>query len=109
MIKRAIVVFSVLVFAFVGVGFRIADIGADSQQAANTSSAMSMDIAELRGTVYDCELRPLTNAETEIYVAAKPTNQAVALLKENLQPEIFESVKERMSKGKPITVMVDSM
>lgn len=108
LLKRAIVVFCALVIAFVGLEFRIAGIGTGSVQAANTASAMTIDVASLRGTVYDCKLRELTNAETEIYAAAKPTNQAAALLKENLLPEVFESVKERMSTGKPVVVKTES-
>lgn len=107
MLRRASVVFGLLVLGFAVIGFRIADIGKGVSQAANTSSALSIDIAQLRGTVYDCEMRKLTNAETEIYAAAKPTNEAIALLKENLEPEIFESVRDRMSKGKPVAVKTD--
>ncbi len=70
---------------------------------------MSINIASLRGTVYDCNLKPLTNGEADIYAAAKPTNRAIALLKDALPSEIFESVKERMSKGRPVAVKTSSV
>lgn len=87
-----------------GLGLRIINISENTVQAANTVSTKSVDLATLKGTIYDCEMRPITNAEREIYIVAKPGNRAVALLKEVLAPEIFESVKERMSKGKPVAV-----
>ncbi len=107
LIKRAIVVFLVLVMAFAGVGARIISVGSESIQAAGVASGMMVDVTTLRGTIYDCNMNPLTNAETEIYAAAKPTNRAIGILKECLQPEIFESVKERMSKGKPVVVKTE--
>lgn len=104
MFKRALTVFVGLFLAMAGLSLRIINISENIVQAADTVSTKSIDLATLKGTIYDCELRPITNSETEIYIAAKPSNRAIALLKEVLAPEIFESVKERMSKGKPVAV-----
>lgn len=104
MFKRALSVFIVLLLAMSGLSLRIVNISKNTVQAANTVSTKSVDLTILKGTIYDCEMRPITNAESEIYIAAKPDNKAVALLKEALVPEIFESVKERLSKGKPVAV-----
>lgn len=98
-----------LTAVFFGLCIRTADIGSNAAQAAGSSGGMSIDIASLRGTVYDCNLQPLTNGETEIYAAAKPTNQALALLKLSLPTDVFESVKERMSAGKPVAVRTSSV
>lgn len=108
MAKRAAFVFVIMVLMFVGVSIRTADIATGAEQAAVPSASMSIDLEKLRGTVYDCNMQPLTNGEYSIYVAAKPTNRAIAVLKNVLLPEIFESVLERMSKGKPVAVKVES-
>ncbi len=94
---------------FSGLCIRTVNIGSGSAQAAGSSGGMSIDISTLRGTVYDCNLQPLTNGETEIYAAAKPTNRALALLKSALPSEVFDSVKERMSAGKPVAVKTSSV
>lgn len=107
--KRALSVFVLLTAAFSGLCFRTVNIGTNSAQASGSSAGMSINIATLRGTVYDCNLKPLTNGETDIYAAAKPTNRAVALLKDALPSEVFESVKERMSKGRPVAVKTSSI
>lgn len=104
MIKRVLSVFFVLVFAMTGLGVRIISISENSVHANKVVSTKSIDLVSLKGTIYDCNLNPITNAQTEIYIAAKPSNRALGALKEVLLPEVFESVKERLSKGKPIAV-----
>lgn len=107
--KRAATVFVIMTAVFCGLGFRIGILGTKTQQAAVTQSAMSVDLSTLYGTIYDCNLDPLTNGEFEIYAAAKPDNAALSELKKVLMPDVFESVMERMSKGKPVAVKVDSI
>ncbi len=104
MLKRALLVFAVLVLAMAGLSIRIISISENEVQAGKTVSAKSIDLATLRGTIYDCNLSPITNDETEIYIAAKPSNEAIAVLKGVLNPDVFESIKDRLSKGKPVAV-----
>ena len=107
LVKRAVTVLTVLFLMFAGVGVRIASIGAESEQAASPTASMSVDIADLRGTVYDCRMRPLTNAEYDTYAAAKPTSEAASVLKGGLSETVFQSVFERMSKQKPIVIKLE--
>lgn len=107
--RRAVTVFLIMTAVFCGLGLRINSLTSRSEQAAVTQSAMTVELDTLYGTIYDCNLEPLTNAESEIYAAAKPTNQALAELKKILLPDVFDSVMERMSNGKPVTVKVDSI
>lgn len=104
MLKRAIAVFVLLCIAMTGLSIRIIDISSESVQAGNNVSTKSIDLATVKGTIYDCEFRPITNAESDIYIAAKPSDRAIAQLRKALSYEVFESVKERMSKGKPVAV-----
>ena len=104
LLKRAIAVFVMFCFAMTGLSVRIIDISTETVQAGSVVSTKSIDLATVKGTIYDCEFRPITNAASDIYIAAKPSDRAVAQLKMVLNPEVFESVKERMSKGKPIAV-----
>lgn len=97
-----------LVFMFSVTGLRMASVAQGTQQAAMPSSAMSIDLETLRGTVYDCNMQPLTNAETELYAAAKPSGYSLGQLKGRVMPNVFESILERMSAGKPVAVKIDS-
>lgn len=107
--KRAWVVFFLLTLVFTCTGVRLADIATDeTRQAAVSTASMSVDIDTLRGTVYDCNMQPLTNGEYSLYAAAKPSGTALAQLKGKVLPDVFDSVLERMSLGKPVVVKVDS-
>lgn len=104
LLKRVIAVFVLISIAMTGLSIRIIDISANSVQVGSRVSTKSIDLATVKGTIYDCRFRPITNAESDIYVAAKPSDRAIAELRKILSNEVFESVKERMSKGKPIAV-----
>lgn len=93
---------------FTATGVRLYGLSTDVRQAANASSSKTIDVAVLRGTIYDCRMRELTNAEYDYYAAAKPANESLAALKGKVMPEVFESVMQRMSKGNPVAVKVDS-
>lgn len=105
--KRALVVFAVFAILFCSLGVRIGKLCMESTAASASRSAMSFDLETLYGTVYDCNLNPLTNGESEKYVAAKPTNEALSELKKVLLPEVFDSVLERMSAGKPVVIKAE--
>lgn len=107
LLKRAVAVLTVLFMMFTGVGVRIVSIGAKSEQAESSAASMSVDIADLRGTIYDCRMRPLTNSEYDEYAAAKPTPEAASILKSALSDQVFQSVFERMSKKKPVVVKLE--
>ena len=106
--KRAATIFLLLVLMFTFTGLRLADISTNARQAAASTASMSVDLDTLRGTVYDCNMKPLTNGEYTLYAAAKPSGVALAELKGKVLPDVFDSVLERMSYGKPVVVKVDS-
>ncbi len=106
--KRVVFVIVVLIVLFSVNGIRIYDLCLKTAQVSQISSSKTIDITTLRGTVYDCKMRPLTNSEYDFYAAAKPSNEALASLKGKVMPDVFESVMERMSRGNPVAVKIDS-
>lgn len=106
--KRALLIFLVLSLLFSATGVRLYGLSSDKIYASVQSSSKSIDIAVLKGSVYDCKMRLLTNSEYDIYAAAKPSNEALAALKGKVLPDVFESVMSRMSKGNPIAVKIES-
>lgn len=103
---RVSVALLLLAAVFALVGFRTYEIGAEAVDAAYSGGSKTIDIAEIRGTVYDCNMNPITNAETEYTAAAKPTQKAVAALKKVLTYDAFKAVSDRMLSGNPVTVSV---
>lgn len=106
--KRALSVFLLLLLSFFVVGTRTASLMLSAQPAAGTASGKRIDIATLRETVYDCNMKPLTNSEHELYAAAKPTLKALESLKKALSEDAVAAIKERMEKKNPIAVKINS-
>lgn len=104
--RRAITVLLIMLFCFCFLGYRTADIGSGIQTAGSLTQGIRLDIAELRGTVYDCNMKPLTNAQTVYCAVAKPTLRAMSALETELDAVVFSSVREKLSSGNPVAVAV---
>ncbi len=102
--KRALTVFSLIFISFFIVGMRTAKLMLSVQPAGGSVSGKRIDISTLRGTVYDCNMKLLTNSECDIYTAAKPTVNALESLKSKAVYESISGIKERMEKKFPIVV-----
>lgn len=94
--------------AFAFLGFRINDISSQSVAAGNASSGIRLGVANLRGTVYDCNMKPLTNRETSYCAIAKPTLRAISLLEKELAPHLFSAARQKLASGEPVAVRVNS-
>ena len=106
--KRVISVFLMVLAVFASVEIRTYGIANGKVRASYTPSSKSIEIASLRGTIYDCRLRTLTNCEYEYTAVAKPTSEALRQLASMLSAELFSAAKERMEKGSPVAYKVDS-
>ena len=104
LLKRALTVFVAFMLAMAGLGLRIINISENTLQAGKTVSSKTVELATLKGTIYDCNLNPIANAQSDIYIAAKPSNESISRLKNVLNSDVFKSVEERLSKGKPVAV-----
>lgn len=101
-------VFVLIAVSFSFLAFRINDISSRFVAAQSVSSGIRLDVATLRGTVYDCNMKPLTNCETAFYAIAKPTLKALSLLEKELDFHTFSAVREKLSSGEPVAVKVSS-
>lgn len=106
--KRVISAFTALLLLFSITCVRILQIAEKNVSVSYTPSTKSIEIAETRGTVYDCKLRALTNSEYEYTVIAKPTAQAAELLSLVLDRQTLEAARERMAKGSPVAYKTES-
>lgn len=93
---------------FAGVGARILNVANSTQAAASSGAGLRFDIADLRGTIYDCNLKRLTNADVCFKAIAKPTQKALAALEKELDAATFLAVKEKMLAGEAVCVDVKS-
>lgn len=97
-----------LVMIFSATVIRMAFLIGTASRVSSPSSSKTVDIATLRGTIYDCNLQPLTNSGTVLYAAAKPSSYSLNQLRGKVTPDVLRSVAERMQEGKPIAVKIGS-
>ena len=87
--KRMFVVMLVLTLMFVGVTGRLSYLmlGQNMLAAASAQTSKTVTVTLPRGTVYDCNMVPLTNAQTRNLAVIPPTVDAVAAVTEQLSGE----------------------
>lgn len=101
--KRSLVLFSILMLGSIGLMCRLYFLTMEGnlQEAATKQSSYKLQVAELRGTIYDRNQTPLTGVEHETITAVCPTVEAANYLAGVLPEEEKESVFTLLSAGKP--------
>ena len=108
--KRSAVCFFLVITLFFGCIMRVAVIAcSDYSEAQKKQSGLRLTAASLRGTVYDCNMVPITNNSTKIIAAVSPTPRAVTAISSVLAGDERESVLERLKSGKPVLCEVPEM
>ena len=97
-----------LVAMFGGIASRMLNITNTAQTVAASGSGLRFEVVHLRGTIYDCNLKPLTNSAKRFAAIAKPTQKALAALETELDAAQFRFVKEKMLAGEAVCVEVGS-
>ena len=72
------------------------------QVAAAAQRTYVMEAARIRGTIYDCNLNPMTNRAQRWVTAVVASPAAVTMLRRTLPEELQTNVLERLQNGKPV-------
>ena len=101
--KRTVICFfTVTVFFFICI-LRVAVAATSDYSLAQLKQcSYRLKAANLRGTVYDRNMIPLTNAKSKIIAAVSPTPRAVTAISGVLSGDELNSVLERLKGGKPV-------
>lgn len=75
---------------------------ADYSAVLAKQSSYRLTASRLRGTIYDRNMAPITNAESKIIAAVSPVPRAVTAISSVLSGEELESVLSRLKSGKPV-------
>lgn len=98
---------SFVIFAFGLLALRTFGLTRDTVRAGYQNASVTLEAETVRGTVYDCGFRPLTNCEYNYFVAAKPTEKALSELKEIIDIRQYETAAQRLSSGHPELIRVE--
>lgn len=106
--RRALVCFTVMLLFFLSCILRVAVTATSNYgEIRQNRNSYKIDIARLRGTIFDCNMIPLTNSKKKIIAAVSPTNKAIMALKSALTADDFKKYYDDLSKGKPVVCEVN--
>ena len=106
--RRSTICFFVLMLMLLSCVLRVAVIiSKDYTAVAVKQSSYKIPITSIRGTIYDCNMVPITNAEKQTYCAAAPKPTAVTALSEMLSGEELQTAFESLKNDKPIAFATD--
>ncbi len=101
--RRATVCFFVLMLMLLTCVLRVAVImDGDLEAASSNQSSYKIKISDTRGTIYDRNMVPITNNESEIYGIALPKPTAITAVSSILSGEELERVLETLKNNKPV-------
>lgn len=101
--KRSAICFFLVIALFFSCIMRVAVVATSNYSAVqNKQSSLRLTASVLRGTVYDCNMVPVTNSKTKIIAAVSPTPRAITAISSVLSGEELINVLERLKAGKPV-------
>ncbi len=109
--KRTVALFAALLFAFSGIVARVFRLttGGDAQGAATAQSTVTLTIATARGTLYDRQLKRLTNTATQYAAGVSAVPSALAALSSHYATDEWSALRKRLEEGKPVSLLSDTV
>ncbi len=105
---RSAICFFIVISLFLSCILRVWVItNSNYEQVQLNQSSLKIKISDLRGTVFDRNLIPLTNSSKKTVACVSPTPRAVTAISSILSGEELENVLERLKSGKPVVCEVD--
>ncbi len=105
--RRAVVVFFIICIFMGVVSLKLINLSTGLETTAgNVKNSRSITLSDLGAPIYDCKGRFITNSAQVHYAAVKPDSQALAALRDVVSADEFESVREKLGKGKPVAIRV---
>ncbi len=87
--------------------WRIYIIGNKIERVQNVSNGYTLDVGRLRGTIFDCNMVPITNSEIKILAAVSPTPRAITAISAALSGAELEAALEVLRTNKPTVVELE--
>ncbi len=100
--RRSAICFFIIISLFLTCVLRIAVINTKNYREVQfQQSSLKIKISNLRGTIFDKNLIPLTNLEKKIIACVSPTPRAVTAISSVLDGEELQNILEKLRNGKP--------
>ena len=100
--RRAVICFFVIISMLMSCVMKVAVIAqSDYKEAAVRQSGYRITVGKIRGTVYDCNMMPITNQKSKIMAAVSPTPEAIVAISAATEGEEKNRVLSELKSGKP--------
>lgn len=107
--RRSVISLVVILILFFGCVLRITALSTNKYMSAGLSNnRLKLTVSKQRGTIFDCNMIPITNREKKIIAAVSPTPRAITAISSVLEGEALENVLERLKRRKPVLTEIDS-
>ncbi len=108
--KRIISLFAAFCMAIGCLCLRLYVLGSSGTEFVSSGSHYSsFTLSNLRGEILDCNDKKITDSDYENHIIAKPSPSSLDTLQKLLDSRTCSSLKERMSKGSPVTVNIGKL
>lgn len=105
---RTAMVFAILLILALVCIIRILVISSSDELKANVvNNSYSISVQRLRGTIFDTNLRPITNREYKYIAFVTPSERAIIKISEYIEGEELQKVLNTLKDGKVATVELD--
>jgi len=105
---RTVICFFLVCVCFLSCILRVAVIASgDLSEAQAMQSSYRIEIGNIRGTIYDCNRIPITNAETQLVAAVIPSPYSVTALREAVKASEREELLKLLSEDTPFICNVE--
>jgi len=99
---RIIICYSVIMLLFLSCILRVAATAcSDIEETYRYLNCYKLKIANLRGTIYDCNMIPLNKSEEKIIAAVSPTKKGIAAISSVLKDKELNKVLKTLNNGDP--------
>lgn len=108
--KRLWIFYGVVFTAFCALAFRIYTLSDQYlATAADKQASITVTVANTRGTIYDRNGIPLTNAETQYRAAVISNAQALTELSAVMDKDAFSVMSQTLQNGRPAVISLDKL
>ena len=95
--KRSVATFSCMLVALMAVIIRVLELSQGGlSEAADQQSSLTITVANVRGTIYDRNMKPLVNRQTSYRACVAGFPEAIAAVAPELDEEAMAALEERL-------------
>lgn len=103
--KRSAVAFSGMLVALMAIIVRVLELSQGGlSKAAEQQSSLTITVVNVRGTIYDRNLRPLVNGRTSYRACVAGFPEAIAAVAPQLDEQAMAELEERLRTNRPAVV-----